>query len=298
MRLSYLDLKALQVFKTAVENHGFRGAQITLGVSPSVISTQIKMLEDRLGFQLCQRGKGGFRLSEKGLGVYNAFKTLGGAISAFELYTGELRNTLSGTFRIGLSANTVTDKNLRVFDVIRLFNEHKNDVYFDITVQTTEALEQGLGNGELHLAIAPFINRLDDLSYTKLYLERHFMYVGSRHHLFARADSEITLEDITKERIVTRGYMKQGDLIAIKGSQSAASVSSMEAQLVLILSGYYIGYLADHYAAEWVRRGEIRRFAHEELEFSLPFYSASPRRQAHSLVLDSFQKCLKTLCDG
>ena len=49
-----------------VDNHGFRGAQLALNVSPSVVTTHVKALEERLGFQLCQRGKGGFNLTDKG----------------------------------------------------------------------------------------------------------------------------------------------------------------------------------------------------------------------------------------
>src|SRR5215208_1114805 len=99
MRLGNPDMKALYVFKTVVDNHGFRGAQLALGVSPSVISTHIKALEVRFGFQLCQRGKGGFKLTEKGLSLYEACSALVGAVDAFELAVGELRTTLSGRLR-------------------------------------------------------------------------------------------------------------------------------------------------------------------------------------------------------
>ena len=39
---------------------------------------------------------------------------------------------------------------------------------------------------------------------------------------------------------------------------SAATVESMEAQLILVLSGAYIGYLPEHYAQSWVEQGRLR----------------------------------------
>jgi len=59
----------------------------------------------------------------------------------------------------------------------------------------------------------------------------------------------------------------------------------MEAQLTMILSGYYVGYLADHYAAPWVQTGLIRVLSHPKLEFSLQFYLAWPKSRQSSLLL-------------
>lgn len=288
MRLSNPDLKALQVFRSVVENHGFRGAQLALNVSPSVVSTYMKALEQRLGFQVCQRGKGGFRLTDKGRAVYESLKKLDGALDAFELSIGELRDTLSGRLRVGLSANTVTDDQLRIYEVIRSFGERGYDVFFDIVVLPTELLERGLVNGEYQIAIAPFVNQLDILRYEKLYNERHRMYCSWRHSFFDREDASIPLTEVADQRFVTRAYMHQNDLAHLTGARAAASVSSMEAQLIMILSGYYIGYLADHYAAPWVSRGMLRELSHKELEFSLQFYLATQRNQPNSLVFRTF----------
>jgi LysR family transcriptional regulator, transcriptional activator for bauABCD operon len=288
MRLSSPDLKSLYVFKTVIENHGFRGAQLALGVSPSVISTHIKGLELRLGFQLCLRGKGGFKLTEKGRSLYEACSTLMGALDTFELAAGELRSTLSGTLKLGLSANTISDSTLRIHEVIRSFEERGYEVFFHISVLPTELLERGLTNGEFQLAIAPFVNHIDHLTYRKLYGEKHRIYCGAAHPFFCREDRSITLKEVAHARFVTRAYMHQNDLAHLEGANVAATVSSMEAQLTMILSGYHIGYLAEHYAAPWVQRGEIRQLTHPELEFALQFYVAWPRNRLRSQVIATF----------
>lgn len=288
MRLGNADLKGLYIFKAVVDNHGFRGAQLALGLSPSVISTQIKSLEVRFGFQLCQRGKGGFKLTERGRSLYEACNALVGSVDSFEMVVGELRSTLTGTLRIGLAANTVSDETLRIYEVVRSFEVRGYNIFFNISVLPTELLERGLSNGEFQLAIAPFVNQVDHLTYRKLYKERHRIFCGANHPFFARDDSDISFDDVARARFVTRAYMHQDDLIHLKGANVAASVSSMEAQLLLILSGYHIGYLAEHYAEPWVQSGRIRRLNHPELEFSLQFFLASPKGRPRSLVFDTF----------
>ena len=165
-------------------------------------------------------------------------------------------------------------------------------MFFDIVVLSTELLERGLANGEYQIAIAPFVNQLDILRYEKLYSERHRMYCSRRHPFFGRKDSGISLAEVANQKFVTRAYMHQNDLVHLTGARVAASVSSMEAELVMILSGYYIGYLADHYAAPWVSRGLIRELLHEDLEFSLQFYLATQRNHPDSLVFRTFTKDL------
>ena len=70
MRLSPADFRSLMVFRAIVEHRGFTGAQLALGMSQSTVSFHLKSLEERLGFQLCRRGRGGFKLSERGQEVF------------------------------------------------------------------------------------------------------------------------------------------------------------------------------------------------------------------------------------
>ena len=59
-RLSDLDLRLVRVFLAVVDASGVSAAQMTLNVGSSTISTQLATLETRLGFRLCDRGRGGF----------------------------------------------------------------------------------------------------------------------------------------------------------------------------------------------------------------------------------------------
>lgn len=62
-QMSDYDIRLVRIFKTVVECGGFTAAETTLGISRSAISQHMSDLESRLGFSLCQRGRGGFSLT-------------------------------------------------------------------------------------------------------------------------------------------------------------------------------------------------------------------------------------------
>ena len=66
MNLEGSDLRLLKVFDAVVRHRGLAAAQSELNISLSTISNHVTALEERLGLQLCQRGRGGFRLTDKG----------------------------------------------------------------------------------------------------------------------------------------------------------------------------------------------------------------------------------------
>ena len=58
-QMSDYEIRLIRIFKTVVECGGFTAAETTLGISRSAISQHMNDLEGRLGFSLCQRGRGG-----------------------------------------------------------------------------------------------------------------------------------------------------------------------------------------------------------------------------------------------
>ncbi|MQY43730.1 LysR family transcriptional regulator [Epibacterium sp. SM1969] len=66
LRLHDADLKLLQVFAHVADAGGLSPAQYGLNMSLSAISAAISNLETRMGFRLCERGRGGFQLTEGG----------------------------------------------------------------------------------------------------------------------------------------------------------------------------------------------------------------------------------------
>jgi DNA-binding transcriptional LysR family regulator len=109
------------------------------------------------------------------------------------------------------------------------------------------------------------------LTYRKIYDETHFFYCGARHPLFDLPAEQITLDLVSRQRLISRGYWGSRDTKHISNGRSSATVNNMEAGAQLILSGEYLGYLPAHYAAAWVARGEMRQLMHHELTYAAPF---------------------------
>jgi LysR family transcriptional regulator, transcriptional activator for bauABCD operon len=62
-------------------------------------------------------------------------------------------------------------------------------------------------------------------------------------------------------------------MIGHRGAE--ATVETMEAQLILILSGEFVGYLPAHYAEAWVDRGKLCCLNDGGFSYGSTFFAAS-----------------------
>lgn len=257
--ISDYDLRLLHVFVAVAEAGSFSAAQMVLNVAQSTISNHMAALEQRLGYRLCQRGRGGFALTEKGKRVYESARRLLAATEAYRAETAALRNTLAGEIRLGIVDNTVTDPNAPLIEAFRRFGTRNHAVRLHIVMDTPHALAASVLDGRLDAAIGSFPRLPTGLKPRQLYEETHGFYCGARHPLFVVPEAEITLAAIREWRIITRGYWNMEDIYQLGLSRADAVVFHMEPSAILILSGAYLGFLPDHYARRWVEHGEMRR---------------------------------------
>jgi DNA-binding transcriptional LysR family regulator len=244
------------VFRAIVEHRGFMGAQLALGMSQSTVSFHLKSLEERLGFQLCRRGRGGFKLSERGQRVFESSKGLVSAVSNFESTLGELRHRIVGTLRVGFVDNTISNPDLPLDDIILSCLKSSPDADIQLTIGNPEVLIAEIINGGIDLAVMPQIDVVGGFRQTHFYDEQHSLYCGDRHPLF-QTDKPKTAE-IEAHGFVVRPYANKRELHHFPNARLRAHASNMEAQAAFILSGKLIGYLPDHFAARWVAAGRMR----------------------------------------
>ena len=290
-RVSDADLRLLRIFSTVAESRGFAAAQAALNLSAPSISGYITALEQRLGVRLCSRGRSGFALTDKGAVIYREAQRLFGAMDEFVSHAGAVKGRTTGTLRIGLVDCTVTDSNAPVARAIQRFNQRENDVRIELSIAAPTALQRNVLERRLHLAIASFPVEVSALTAEPLYDETNSFYCGAGHPLFAKAD--VTLEDIHAGRIVARSYWRGADLSRIGVEREAAVVEIMEAQATLILSGSYLGFLPEHYAAPWVAEGRLRRLLPERLSYVAPFSMIVRRPVAEQQVVRQFIEDLR-----
>jgi DNA-binding transcriptional LysR family regulator len=288
MQLAQSDLRSLAVFRAVVEHKSFLGAQITLGLSQSAVSFHIKALEDRLGFKLCRRGRSGFELTDRGALVHERSKVLFLALNAFESDIGTLKNRITGTLRLGLVDNTITDHDLPIHRIIARISEKAPEARIELVIDTPDALLSEIANGGLDIALLPETQPYQGLKLSHFREEAHSLYCAKGHPLFHLPETELSVERIEAFDFVVRPYANMRELQYFPAARARASASNMEAQAMFVMSGHYVGYLPDHYADDWVQKGIFRSLMAAKTRIQSTFVIATRSAEKPSTVLDFF----------
>jgi DNA-binding transcriptional LysR family regulator len=296
MRIAPSDIRGLRVFRAIVENSGFQGAQIELGMSQSALSFHLKALEERFGFELCRRGRAGLQMTERGRHVYEASKSLISAIAGFEGRLGELRGTVVGNLRVGIVSNTVTDDALPINAVIDACLENAPAADVQLLIAHPQALADELVSDGIDIALTPPVNIGPNFRETLFYHESHALYCSSKHPLFNVEADELTPATIASCDFVARSYARHAELSHWPGANVRIRVSTMEALAILVLSGRVIGFLPEHFAAEWERNGRLRRLSQPNQRYASPFVVVSKVAKRQSPLQKMFIRELRQRC--
>lgn len=286
------DLRLLRIFAAVVRHQGFAAAQQELNLSTSAISTYMSQLENQLGIVLCHRGRGGFSLTSKGELFHQETLRILGELEGFERYALALKGELRGTLNLGVLDSTVSDPALPLAEVIGAFSREHPAVHLHLLVQSPYELQLSVLENRQDLAIGAFSSRMNGLVYQPLYREQHWLYCSDRHPLFD--GRRIPADLITQQRMVGRGYWSQAELARHGFKHSAGTVESMEAQLILILSGGYICYLPEHYAHPWVEQGRLRALLPATFGYQAPFSLILRRGRSREPLIQAFRDQLRT----
>ena len=292
-RLDNIDLRLLRVFVVLADAGGFTDAQFTLNLSQSTLSTHLSELETRIGGRLCMRGRNKFSLTDLGQATYEAARKLFLDIDDFQSRIASSSRGMTGRLKIGVSEGVFTSPQLGIQNLIARLMKPDFDIFIDLFLGTPSELEQRLANGDRDIVIGPFTQKSAGVVCRPYFQEPHFLYCGKDHPLFKRPDSSITQSIIDATRLSVRGYRQFDDLFRVGHPRAGASIIHMEAQLMLILSGHFIGFLPDHFAESWVQNGELRAIKPRTYIFKSLHNIAFRERDADRPVIAAFLKCLR-----
>jgi DNA-binding transcriptional LysR family regulator len=282
-----MDLRLLRVFAEVVNANGFSAAQASLGMTQATISAHMRQLEDRLGMRLCERGRGGFFLSEEGRQVHSAMLDLFGSIERFQGAVSDVQGDLRGQLAFGTVDAMISNTRLNLQGSIAEFSRLAPHVQLQIDIAAPQFLSQGLLNGRFQIALMPAQQHFAQMRAVEVFQERHNLYCGRGHPLFDTPATDVSDQVLARQAFAGRSYMAQAPICGIDFQWSAIT-AHMEGTLLLLLSGAYIGFLPDHYAAEAIRDGRLRVLANERVTFENMFqivYSRDrPTRAAELLA--------------
>ena len=284
------DIKRLQLFRQVVECGGLTPAETILDINLPTISAHLSALERSLGMRLCDRGRQGFRLTPEGERVLDASKRLFESMDSFRSEIGAISERISGVLRVGVVDNTVSDPGCPVIPALRALRDQGRDLELHIDVRNPSELERAVLDERLDLAIGPFRSSNPGIDQEALHQERISLFIGAGHPLFGK--DRVALEDLAGADYVMRGYLRESQRGTRDVSFNPSAIAhSVEGVAALVLTGRYVGYMPDHYAAPWVAGGRMRAllpdtFSHA-LDFTVISLKGRRRSRAAQAMIDA-----------
>ncbi len=289
--LTDFDLKLLRVFHAVVQCQGLAPAQPVLGLSLSTISIQLKQLEERLGFTLCERGRKGFALTEEGQRIHDSLEPLFESIAGFRDVVAEVRGNLSGDLHFGVVDALSTNPDASLPSAFAAFAEQAPEVHLHVDISSPEELLTGLLEGRYHCILTPVRPEPESVDAVAVFVEQQRLYCGADHPLFEESDPDRILEALESATFTGKSYVSLPSPENRRTPIEGPVVSHMESNALLILSGRYVGYLPEHFAAHWVAEGRIRALLPERLGFGTRFYLVNDKYHC-SRSVQVFRECM------
>jgi len=295
MKENIYNIRLLRVFVAVVRNKGFSAAQQDLNMSTPAISGYMSQLEAQLGMQLCSRGRSGFSLTSKGQLIYDEAQNLLNQIDGFENYVLELKGELRGTLSVGILDSMITDKQVNIVDLLGNFASKHPKVHVNLKVLSPFELQREVLEGKIDLAIGSLPTRMSGLKYIDLYIEQHWLYCSDRHPL--SRELQRTPEKIRQHALVKRGYWSSAEVARHGFRECSATIDSMEAELILVLCGSYIGYLPDHLALHWEEQGRLIKLLPEHFGYQADFSLIMKNGRTREPLIQAFRNEMTALYD-
>ncbi|MGE0800327.1 MAG: LysR family transcriptional regulator [Lautropia sp.] len=292
-QLSDVDLRLLKVFKTVVECGGMTAAELELNIGTSTVSRHVKDLETRLGMVLCRRGRAGFALTADGQQVYDRTLQLLAAVDTFRGGIDDIHNRLGGRIELAVFDKTASNPQARIGDALARFGALAPRVGLNVHVAALNVIERGIIDGRFHVGVIPAHRDSRSLVYADLFGETMLLYCGTRHPLFGASHARLTWERIRGYAFAGLGYHSPNwELSHRERLPRRATGFDQEAIATLILSGDYLGFLPNHYAEAFERKGLMQAVAPKRFRYVCRFVSLLRRSPAPNRAARLLAECL------
>lgn len=292
-QVSDMDLRLLRVFKSVADCGGMASAELDLNIGVSTISRHLKDLETRLGLVLCRRGRGGFALTAEGARVYEQTLRLLSSVDVFRGSIDDIHERMGGHLAIALFDKTATNPAARISQALALFIERAPEVALNIHIGSINTIERGIIDGSLHVGVIPAHRSSRTLSYGHLFHEQMLLYCGQAHPLFEANHRGLTWEKLKGHAFAGLGFHSPNMELSNRAHLvRSATGFDQEAIATLILSGRFLGFLPDHYAASFEQAGQMRAVSPGKFRYECSFVSLVRRSPPPSRAAALFHECL------
>jgi DNA-binding transcriptional LysR family regulator len=291
-----MDIRLLRVFKSVVACGGMAAAELELNIGTSTVSRHIKDLETRLGLTLCRRGRAGFALTPEGQQIYTETLRLLTGVDAFRSRVDEIHQRMGGELHVAVFDKTASNPAAQIGRAIASFSSTAPDVALHLHVAPLNTIERGVLDGQFQVGIIPGHRTSNTLAYDELFSEAMYLYCGQNHLLFAvnPAEEPTDWQALRRYAFAGLGYHSPNmELTQQVHLARAATGYDQESIATLILSGCFLGFLPDHYAESFVRRGQMRAVKASAFTYRCSFFSIVRASPQATRVTQAFQAALR-----
>lgn len=232
-----MNLRDLDYVLAVAESGHFGRAAKACNVSQPTLSGQIKKLEDELGVQLFERGRGGAKPTDAGRAVAEQARIALRAASEIRQIAQAAQDPFAGEFRLGLIPTVAPY-------LIPRFVARMRNALPDLSViyreDITERLIRDLEAGTIDAAILATPPDSDALQAIPLYTEPFRLVFPDGHDLSSLA--HLRMSDVNRQEmlLLTEGHCFRDQALAIcdaQSTQTSLRATSLETLINLVAQG-------------------------------------------------------------
>ncbi len=242
------DLDLLLAFRAVAEAGGITAAERRLGIERSVISRQVKALEERLGGRLCQRGPRGFELTELGEAALSETAAVHDLFARLNTRLGEARQSAGGALTLAVADNCMSNRAARMPQLLSAFMEAAPRCRFSLTIMPPMQIRDALRSRQADVAVMGEPFGSDDLVFMPYFSEDFRLYVAVGEDETVPHISELRERGIGL--VVREGERTPAAALGLRLNLDVkVNASGLEAVAMLLATGRFAGLLPTHLAA-------------------------------------------------
>ena len=167
-----MDIKNLEILLVLDDEKHFKRASEKLNISQPALSMKLKSLENEIGVTLVKRGKNFMGLTSEGKVLKHRFSNIVKEYSEIKQLSSELKNSLSGTLRIGV----IPTAQLEIANIINFFVQKHKNVNTKVISMPSSKIDEQLHDYKIDIGITYLENEpIKGVIKIPFYDERYFL---------------------------------------------------------------------------------------------------------------------------
>ena len=173
-----MDIKNLEILLVLDDEKHFKRASEKLNISQPALSMKLKSLENEIGVTLVKRGKNFMGLTAEGKVLKNRFTNIVKEYSEIKQLSSELKNSLSGTLRIGV----IPTAQLEIANIINFFVQKHKNVNTKVISMPSNKIDEQLHDYKIDIGITYLENEpIKGVTKIPFYDERYFLISSNQN---------------------------------------------------------------------------------------------------------------------